>query len=692
MRFGILGPIEVSDGEAIIAAGRPRHRALLAFLLLNTGRTVTIDGIAEALWGGIPPATARSQIQAMVCTLREITGRKTIETKQCGYCLHAPDFDLTDFQRHLADAAVAETAIAAKHLRAALDLWRGPALAGCDAPFAEAARVYLEEQRLVAWERLAQKELELGRHEELAVALNPVTTANPLRGKLIELHMLALYRCGRSHEALAIGRRFRAGLADLHGLDPDAGFAGLEQAILRADPSLDRPHQMPSAPTPRQLPLTVSDFTGRAEEAAQLTAYLAQGESLAAITGPPGIGKTALALRWAHEHADAFADGQLFFNLQGTEPVAVLAFFLRSLGVRSLPVDVEEASAAYRSALAGKRILIVLDNAASAEQIRPLLPGGGTCFTLVTSTSRLASLTATDGARRISLPCLPEAEVHELVGRIVGAQRAAREPHAVSGLVRACAGLPLAVRITAAQVADQPSTPIEAFAQRLATDPLSAMTSADDGHIAVRQAFSRSYERLRPAEQKLFRHLGLVPATDFSEPAVAALAGQPVLETTALLHRLAGIHLLEYGGVGRYTFHDLVRAYAHELAADDDSSLNRYYAWYLAHTDAAARALYPHLARLSRPETTVTMTCAEALSWLDTERLNLLALMTHCAQNGPFDVAWLLADDLRGYFALRQYSVCWRTAATAAVRAAQAASNLSVQRHLLAVFTPAAAT
>jgi tetratricopeptide (TPR) repeat protein/transcriptional regulator with XRE-family HTH domain len=463
----------------------------------------------------------------------------------------------------------------------------------------------------------------------------------------------------------------------------------------------------PGGGPPCLLPPDVADFTGRSRHLRQLDALLAAPDGgrasavvISAIAGTAGVGKTALAIHWAHRVRDRFPDGQLYVNLRGyaagapLRPIQALTGFLRALGVAAeqVPVELEQAAGLYRSLLADKHVLVVLDNAASPAQVRPLLPGSGGCLVLVTSRDRLAGLVARDGARRLSLEVLEASEAVALLARILGRERVVAEPQAAAELARVCGYLPLALRIAAANLTDQPHRSLAGYLAELqAGDRLAALQVDGDEQAAVRAAFDLSYRRLAPETQRLFRLLGLVPGPDVTAAAAAALAETTLEEAGRLLARLAGVHLLAEHARGRYGFHDLLRAYAADRAHDEDAAagreaaLGRLLEWYLHSADGAARLLYPEKLRLPLPQAATGLPVAAfhdhagAVAWLDAERANLVAVVQHAADQGPRPAAWLLADTLRGYFGLRVHAVDWLAVAEAGLAAAQADGDLRGQ-------------
>lgn len=454
-------------------------------------------------------------------------------------------------------------------------------------------------------------------------------------------------------------------------------------------------------PVPRQLPADVAAFTGRSADLAELDGLLAAPRTavvIAAIVGMAGVGKTALAARWGHRVRDRFADGQLYVNLRGYDtaapmrPIEALAHFVHALGGPSdgVPADVQTAAGLYRSLLADRRMLIVLDNAANADQVRPLLPGAPTCVVLVTSRDRLGGLVAHDGAHRLTLDVLSTDEAHGLLVSVLGPERMAAEPDAAGTLAAACSNLPLALRIAAANVANHPWSSISEHAVALrGGHPLAALEIDDDQQMGVRCAFESSYRTLGAAAQRLFRLLGPAPALDVTAEAAAALAGTAVADADRQLNRLAAAHLLIPHAPRRYACHDLLRRYAADRAEEEDSpddrqaAVRRLLDWYLYRADTAAKVLYPHRLRLpvqvGAAVHTDLVDAAGALAWLDDERANLVAAVAHAAAHGPRPVAWLLADTLRGYFWLRMHTVDWARACHDALTAAEADGDLRAQ-------------
>ncbi|MEJ3744409.1 BTAD domain-containing putative transcriptional regulator [Actinomycetes bacterium KLBMP 9797] len=721
MRFLILGPLTVVDGDrTVVLAGR-RQRTTMAVLLANAGQVVPLDYLVDALWEDDPPATARRQVQNDISALRRalVSGAASepaIVGEGHGYRIRIRpgELDAQVFADLVADALDqarrGEPAVAVTTLRSALRLWRGAALLGLTGRAVEAAAARLEEQRLAAVEQCFDLELALGKQRELVGEIAEQVAAHPLRERLAGQLMRALHGSGRQPEALVVYDQLRARLADELRLTPGRALQQLHSAILRGDPAVEPSSEAPvvagRAPeAPAQLPADVSGFTGRADHLRGLDELLpararaATAVVISAIAGTAGIGKTALAVHWGHRVRAQFPDGQLYVDLRGfapeapVRPVEALAHLLRSLGepAERIPTDVQTAGGRYRSLLANRQLLVVLDNAVDADQVRPLLPGSSGCLVLVTSRDRLTGLLAREGARSVTLDVLTRDEAHTLLATILGRDRVAAEPAATAELARICSYLPLALRVAAANLTSHPWPSIADYVAALrAGDRLTELDVDGDEETGVRRAFDLSYRTLPADTRRVFRLLGLVPGPDVTAEAVAALAGTGAAHARRLLDRLVTVHLVNQPGHGRYTCHDLLRHYAAERAGSEDTvvdreaALRRLHDWYLHGADRAAGLLYPHTMRLPVPAVDVpnpaTMADEEAaLGWLDAERVNLVATIRHAAEHGPRSVAWLLADTLRAYFWLRMHTVDWQTAARVGLTAAEAEGELRAQ-------------
>ena len=729
MHFRLLGPVEVWAGQRRLAVGGFQRCALLAALALHANHVVAAEQLVRLLWGSTPPETARNSLHVRLSQLRRLltsaepdadaaaAGRLVFRSP--GYLLRAaPDeLDWQQFQQ-LADrgrqALAADDAVRARRLlRDALALWRGPALEGLEGPVLTEQRLRLEQRRLTALEDRIEADLRLGCHAELLGELEALVAEQPLRERVRAQLMTALYRAGRQPDALAAYRDGQRLLVEEHGLEPGPELQRLEQAILTRSSALDlpstparRPAVMaapaapgggePAAVLPAQLPADLAEFVGRADVLAGLDGLVPATDArrtavvIAAVTGTAGVGKTALAVHWAHRVRGHFPGGQLYVDLQGYVPgpplrrLQALARLLHGLGVAPdrIPADLAAAAGLYRSLLADQRVLVVLDNARDAAQVRPLLPGAPGCLVVITSRDRLAGLTATHGARRLTLDTLTPVESVTLLTRVVGAGRLPADARAARELTALCGHLPLALRIAAANLACHPDWSVADYVARLrAGDQLGGLAVDDDPHATVRVAFDSSYAALPADAQRLFRLLGLVlPGPDFSAPAAAALADLPVADAERLLERLAAGHLLEPRAQGRFGLHDLLRLYARQRAERSDvgparaAAAARLMDWYLHTADAAVTLLYPEKLRLPVPERDAATAGfdgrADALAWLDAERPNLVAAVQH-AEHGPRPATWMLADALHAYFYGRRHMTDWQAVADAALAAAQ---------------------
>lgn len=600
MRYRILGPLLVWDGSTWSHVRAAQQRLVLAILLTESGQAVSAERLVHEIWGGRPPRTALNTLQGYVARLRRLIGHGAagpLLTRGRGYELVVRDGELDAARfgqlagagQRAASEQRPEAAVA--DLSEALALWRGAALA--DVPesavvAAESAR--LEQARLGATECWVEALLALGRYAAALDELRRLVAAHPLRERLWAQLVLALYQTGQRGEALAAYQRARDALVGQLGIEPGAQLRELQQAILDGDPAPGR-GQLAAGGTgparvPAELPCVESGFTGREDQLAWLDARAAAADTappapmVVSITGPAGVGKTALALYWAHRQRDLFPDGQLYVDLRGygdeqpLPPSEVLGRFLRSLGApERVPADVDQAAAAYRSSVAGRRMLVLLDNARDAAQVRPLLPGAAGCLVLVTGRTHLRGLTARPGAARLDLRVLTGDEASALLAGMLGAPRVAAEPEAVAELARLCGFLPLALRIAGANLGGRPAVGIARYAAELAAGGLTAL--AVDGDLAVRRAFDHSYAALPESPRRLFRLLGVVAGPDISVVAAAALAGLDVAEAGQILDQLADAHLLDERGAQRYAFHDLIRRYAVDRAAAEDSARDR---------------------------------------------------------------------------------------------------------------------
>ncbi|MCX5056313.1 tetratricopeptide repeat protein [Streptomyces sp. NBC_00452] len=662
LSFGVLGPVRARRGEVQLSTGSPQQRALLAALLLREGRTATAGELIDALWGEEPPSQALAALRTYASRLRKVLDPRVLVSESGGYAVRGlaeGALDLAVAQELAAEAEKARGSGDLRHAREvlgrALALWDGEALAGVPGPYAETQRVRLEEWRLQLLESRLDMDLEQGCHAEAVSELTALTAAHPLRERLRELLMLALYRSGRQAEALAVYTDTRQLLADELGVDPRPGLRELQQRILRADPSLAQAPSPKAEPAstlvrPAQLPATVPDFTGRSAFVAELGEVLASAEgrvmAVSAVAGIGGVGKTTLAVHVAHQARAAFPDGQLYVDLQGAgassaEPETVLGSFLRALGTvdSAIPDSLEERSALYRSVLDGRRVLVLLDNARDAAQVRPLLPGTEGCAALVTSRVRMVDLA---GAHLVDLDVMSPDEALSLFTKIVGAERVASERKAALDVVAACGFLPLAIRIAASRLAARRTWTVSVLAAKLA-DERRRLDELQAGDLAVKATFELGYGALEPAQARAFRLLGLADGPDISVAAAAAVLDLPADETEDLLESLVDTSLLESAAPGRYRYHDLVRLYARACAERDewppserDAAMSRLLDFYLA-TAAGVYAierpgdrLVDQLAPTAHPGL-VFADRHTAQDWLYAEAICLLACVTRSA-------------------------------------------------------------
>jgi DNA-binding SARP family transcriptional activator/Tfp pilus assembly protein PilF len=738
VRFRILGPLEVRTDEGWSGIGAPKWRALLAMLLLHPGQVVSTDRLIAGLWGDEAPDRAANLVSVYVLRLRRLIGDPQggrLATRAPGYQLRLEPDDL--------DASVFESAVnqgrqaladgqagpASAILGQALSLWHGAALAdvpASDVITAESGR--LEESRLAALELRITADLRGGQPAPLVPELRRLLSEHPLREGLWTLLLLALEDTGRRAEAIAAYGDARRVISDELGVNPGPGLRQLYQRLLAADadeapgagaareaPAPEPPRPASSMPRraadadaarpPAQLPADIGDFTGRGSHLAQLRSLLTRSSgtdnpsalTIAVVAGTGGLGKTTLAVHAAHALRDEFPDGQLYVNLRGAAeqpamPEEVLARLLRDLGVMpgQVPAAQEERAALYRTRLAGRRVLIVLDDARGAAQVRPLLPGSASCAVIVTSRHRLADLA---GSRLVDLDVLDDEDAHHLLTAIIGPERADAEPGPVSEILAACAGLPLAIRIAGARLASRRGWAVSTLARRLA-DQRRRVDELTSGDMAVRACFDVSFDSLQKSATAdgvdpahAFRLLGVWQGPGISLPAAAALVGQPEDPVADALEILVDAHLLESPEPDWYSFHDLLRAYAGERAQAQegaqtvDAAVARILDWYLRTADAAAAVILPYRDRVPvGPADQGTSplhfaTTDAALNWSRQQRANLVAATRQAATVGRHDVAWKLAVAAMAGFELYGYRSEWSATHTVALSSARLAKD-----------------
>ncbi|MFH8338619.1 BTAD domain-containing putative transcriptional regulator [Streptomyces sp. AM6-12] len=646
-----------ADGVRLKLGGVIQER-VLATMLLEPGKVLPVSRLVEAAWDEEPPATASHQVRKAVADLRRRIpgGAETLLTVGPGYraVIDATQCDLSEFGTlvRTAKSAVAEERLAeaVQVLRSALALWRGPVLSGVGGPVVEAAATTIEERRLAVWEEQIALRLALGEAGELVPDLRELVAEHPLRETLRGHLMLALCRSGRQAEALEEYGKVRELLVEQLGVDPDPHLTKLYEGILRESPELAgaAPAPLPlAAEAPCTLPYDLSDFTGRETELAELLRHAQpgseQGPRIVALDGMGGSGKTSLAVRAAYQLAADYPDGQLHIDLRGytpgDQPVtagAALDSLLRALGVPGdrIPDDTAGRTALWRSTLGGKRVLILLDNAAEASGIEPLLPTAPGCLLLVTSRGRLVDL---DGAQWISLGVMSPRESAALVAETLGAGRVAAEPDAALDLARLCGHLPLALRIATARLRNRPRWTLRYLVERL-QDETRRLDELSSGARSVSATLRLSYQALDKESRVAFRILSLHPGGDINVHAAAALLDRDIRDAEDLLERLLDVHLVQQPEIGLYSFHDLVRSFAQSLfeAADQGGdeaadAVERLLCYYLTATELACDVLYP--GRRHRP-TGIEKSTAEmpplgdaerARTWFDREQDTLLA-------------------------------------------------------------------
>jgi DNA-binding SARP family transcriptional activator/tetratricopeptide (TPR) repeat protein/transcriptional regulator with XRE-family HTH domain len=719
-----LGPLEAWGDGVPLSLGPPARRAVLALLLMDPGVAVRLDTIVDVLWGASPPRTAVGLVQAHVSRIRRLLNSHSrvegnagvIDTVRGAYrlSLSAKNVDLLVFRDLAARAMVAQAGgdnvTAVQCYEHAVSLWRGEPLADVYVLAGHPGITALRQELAGVLLRYAEVACALGQYDRVIPRLQALADAEPLNEPAHARLMIALAGSGRQAAAIRVHEDVRTRLDRELGLSPGAELAEAYVRVLRQDIRAGSQALSPGRPpassatlpmVPRQLPAAPRCFTGRRAELAMLSA-LAEGDLressgvvIAALTGMAGIGKTALAVHWAHQVADRFPDGQLFVNLRGSGPSGIPVMrtdavrgFLTALGVRParIPQHTDAQAALYRSLLADRRMLIVLDNAVGAEQVRPLLPGSPGCLVLVTSRNRLTGLAAAEGAHLITHGVLSESESHELLAVSLGAERAMAEPMAVRELIALCGGLPLALCDVAARAVARPGLPLAPLAAEM-QDVRKRLDVLETGESAtsVRMVFSWSRAKLGDSASRMFRLLGIHPGPDITDSAAASLAGLPREQAYLALAELCDEHLLTEYAPGRYVCHDLLRSYAVEEAVNKESEADRHAAvlrvldHYLHAASVASGFLYPFQTEVvrTRPQPGVTIEeiggPAQAAQWFENERHVLLAIIGEAAENGHAPYAWELPWVAGWYF---QDEACWQRLAAAQESALAVAARL----------------
>ncbi|MGW4566107.1 BTAD domain-containing putative transcriptional regulator [Streptomyces sp. NPDC004561] len=703
LRFNILGPLEGWHGSERIEVGGLIQQRILVALLLDPGKRLTVSRLVEAAWAEEPPVTAVHQVRKAVADLRRKLpgGKELLLTDGPSYAL-ATDvpLDIGEFDRLAGEARTAaeqgRPREAVRHLREAVALWRGRVLDGIGGPLVEAAAVVLEERRLSAMERYYELRLSLGETSELLSELREQTSRYPLQESLRGHLMLALYRSGRRAEALEEYGRVRTLLVEELGIEPGPKLARLHEDILVENPELAAP-AVPAAPpapaaapepeparrqapdAPRMLPYDLSDFVGRERELALLLEgarrceQRGRGARVVAIDGMGGVGKTSLAVRAAYLLADEYPDGQLFIDLRGYAPdeqpvglAPALGMLLRGLGIpmEQIPDDEVGRTTLWQSALAGRRLLILIDNAADAGVVRGLLPTSPGCLVLVTSRARLVEL---DGAEWVAVDVLAPRESRILVGELLGAEAAAADPETAAELARLCGHLPLAMRIAAARLRNRRQWTLPYLVARL-RDENRKLDELSSGERGVAATLRLSYQVLPEDCRASFRILSLHPGNEIDVNSAAALLDLDVWDAEDHLEKLLDAQLLQQPELGRYTYHDLVRSFSRGLSRelpedrrDETSAVRRLIEYYLCATESACELLYPGRSRRNSGIDAGAAaglvpgfgTPDDARSWFDREHITLTSVVKLAVREGYQRHAVWLARGITFYLNAR---------------------------------------
>ncbi|MEV6238396.1 BTAD domain-containing putative transcriptional regulator [Lentzea sp. NPDC051838] len=656
VEIDLLGEVSARVGGHNVELGPARQRCVLAALAVDVNRTVSVTQLTERVWGDEPPARARATLHSYLSRLRQ-AGIELV-TRPTGYALVAEEssVDLLRFRKLLRE----------NNLGDAIALWRGEPLTGIAGEWAELTRERLHEERDAAELDLIDARLDLGQGPELLASITAHATDKPLDQRVAAQHMRALAQSGRVSEALDQFHAMRTRLRDA-GTEPGPELRRLHEKLLLSDQDTAVPRQLPSAPP---------QFVGRQEDLAALDTAMRTG--VAAIAGAGGIGKTWLALHWAHRDLHRFPDGQLFVDLRGfspderpMEPAVAIRGFLHALGLDAsrIPADPQASAALFRSLVAGKRLLVVIDNAVDAAQVAPMLPGGDTCKVLVTSRNHLPG-----SISPVGLDVLADRDSCTLLATRIGAARLTAEPLAVARLIDLCGGLPLALSIVGARVLTEPDLSLAAIARQLEELGLGALDA--DPSVSVPVVLSWSYRALTSKQKTLFALLGIAPGEDIDLSAATSLAGMSTQDTQATLRALEQASLISITPGFRAKMHDLVRAYAAERAkhVDSDEALHRLVDHHVHTAHANDRVIDPHRPLITLgpaiTETTPAIDKASALAWFDAERGTRKAVQQAAAAHGWNDAVVLLARVSHAYHQHRGHLddelTMWQTAIDAA--------------------------
>jgi DNA-binding SARP family transcriptional activator/tetratricopeptide (TPR) repeat protein/DNA-binding XRE family transcriptional regulator len=738
LRIDVLGPLVVRRGPAVITVVSPMVRKLLCLLAIQPGCEVGFEQIIDTLWEGHSPRTCRQLVHTYVGGLRKLLGEEVVPRTPQGYRLliDAGQSDAAEFGElatRAGQAAADGAGLPAWQLYTeAVNCWRGPLLAGAGTWLhVHPVAIALTARRTAAVLAWAGLGLSLGTYGPLMPALRTLAIEEPLHEGVAARLMLALAGAGQQAEALAVYQELRDRLSSELGVDPGPEVASAHLRVLRGQlpgAGLSVVPEPRSSEPPAQLPMECAGFSGRAGELQALDRILAAEAAartapVAVVSGMGGVGKTALAVRWAWRQRRRYPDGQLYADLRGhsatgpARPLQVLTGFLAALGEPAdrIPEDDGQAAALLRTRLKGKRILLLLDNALDAQQVRPLLPSAPGSAVIVTARDRMTGLIARDGAAAVVVRPLPEDDAAALLVAVMGERGGGEPPEVVAELAGLCAHLPLALRIAAANLAARPGYRLTDYVATLASgDRLTGLAVPEDEQAAVRSAFELSCDALKPELRRMFRLAGLAPGPDITAPVAGALAGIATGEAESLLDRLVARNLIDEYAHRRYRLHDLLRLYAAELAeaeespAGRDAAIDRLAAHSVAAVRSVSEMLYPHLLHLpdsggpdsggpgtggpgtggpdtgreseaqftwGAPEFADAATC---LTWLNAERANLVALVAMLARHGRAEATLRLSDRLAGYFRMTSDTMDWEVVATAARQAVSDDAPLAV--------------
>jgi DNA-binding SARP family transcriptional activator/tetratricopeptide (TPR) repeat protein len=724
-RFRVLGPVEVEGPAGTVRIPPGRQLVILTSLLVEANQVVSTEHLIDSLWDDQPPDTARTQVQICVSRLRKILSNAGVDvpilTRPPGYQLRIDEsaVDVHAFTRRLAEARVllkeGRATETAALLRSAVSLWHGPCLSGITSRPLRTRALRLEEDRLNATETYLEVELGLGRHHDLIGEITRLVHEHPLRERLRALLMLALYRSGRQAEALDTYRAARDLLIEELGLEPGEELRLLENAILAGDTSLQRSDQLPDSrgfrfpaePTvrrterPRQLPADTADFLSDGHVIATAESVLVDDQrravGIVVIVGRPGVGKSAMATHIGHRVAEVFPDGQLYCDLRGIRPDAaaaadVLGRFLLALGIPGpmLPVGLHERIELYRTLLASRRVLIVLDDAVTESQVLPLLPGSSSCAVIITTRTRL---TGVPGARQVELDVLDATQSLVLLRQMIGAQRMDREPEAAAALVRTVGGLPLALRIIGARLAARPHWTIASMVHRLANERR-RLDELSHGDMTIRASLTLTYDSLDRSSRRLFGLLSMAEGVTLPSWSAGAMLDDDRGLPSDLLEPLVDVQMLDVAAVEstgefRYRYQDIVRLFARERLAveieqgEQVAALERLMGGWLAIVEQAHRRIYGGdftvlhgtAPRWQPPVDYVAQVLADPLDWMDAEQANLCAAVSQAARAGLVEASWDLAVTLVTLFEARGYLDDWERTHEDALAATRLAGN-----------------